>query len=96
MNPSMIAHGQAVVVVGCVSYEIMNRHQKYNSDAPLVLCGASAIRFLVVVVGCVRYEILNRHKKYNTDAPLVGFGASYQFRLRRNNIEETAVPCPYN
>ena len=21
-------------VVGCVSYEIMNRHKKYNSDAP--------------------------------------------------------------
>ncbi len=24
-----------------------------------------------------------------------GFTASYQFRLHRNDIEETAVPCPY-
>ncbi|MFM9263583.1 hypothetical protein [Tychonema sp. BBK16] len=23
-------------------------------------------------------------------------GNLYQFRLRRNHIEETAVPCPYN
>ena len=46
-GPEIALDARQNLVVGCVSCEIQNRHKKYNSDAPVVLCGASVMRFLV-------------------------------------------------